>query len=65
MICDWVLSPADTIFFGPAEPTEQREQNQACLSFAESRRRKTIVKLQKLQKSIIVLYAGPYIMYTI
>ena len=38
------VEPPDTMFLGPAEPTEQREQNQACLSFAESRRRKTIVK---------------------
>ncbi len=38
---------------GHTEPTEQRVQNQACLSYAETRWRKMNVKAQKTQKLFI------------
>ena len=45
-----MISHRNLFFLFPAEPTEQREQNGACISYAESRRRKTKAKWQKWQK---------------
>ena len=38
------------LFYRHTEPTEQRVQNQACLSYAETRWRKTKVKARNRQK---------------